>query len=93
MKPSEVLDQFGWIKGEIYRHGQGYCLWGAIVKSCNGGVTSDVTGLTNKTSDVISELFPTRVRGGFDSPIPNFNDHPDTTLEDVKLVLKHVESE
>jgi hypothetical protein len=35
--------------------------------------------------DTIWSLFPERVTEG---GIPGFNDHPQTTLEDVKLVLK-----
>ena len=44
--------------------------------------------------DIIEELFPGRsyspIWGG--QVIPAFNDHPDTTYEDVLLVIKHLEA-
>jgi len=43
---------------------------------------------TQLISHVIDEQFPDRNdRDGYSTPIPFFNDHPDTTWDDVDLVL------
>lgn len=43
-----------------------------------------------RCKDIILRLFPERVRT---CVIPSFNDHPDTTFEDVQKVLRELQFE
>lgn len=99
-KMASVLKDKGWIKDDLIKldeNGEtaGVCMQGA----CNL-ITEDIAeigwlfGVSAAwlMQDVIENLYPDR-RGEADpSPwkaVVNFNDHPDTTFEDVLLVIKH----
>jgi hypothetical protein len=90
MKPSELLsDESKWTKGAIARdNGQpcpfniGEC-WCAI----GAALYCDIDEVERARLDEVAKaLFPDRVIGIF-AMVANFNDHPDTTFEDVRRVL------
>jgi hypothetical protein len=77
----EVLDTRGWTKvPEAAGSGTNLCLGLAMLAA--GANTQDYDVLRH----VVTERYPDRVCEY--SPYPYFNDHPDTTEEDVRLVLK-----
>lgn len=78
-----VLNEKGWIKGKMVTE-DGVCLVGAYRTLLYDGRSYP----TQRVKDAIRELFPER-SGNCTSTMPFFNDHPDTTREDVSLVIKH----
>lgn len=83
----EVLDTHGWtqFRGTFYdtRYNGGVCLGLALG---NAKCTRSDCFLIG---DVIEEHYPRRLRRVDRYPnFPFFNDHPETTEEDVRLVLK-----
>lgn len=79
-KAIEVLAERGWTKGTL-EDANGVCIIGACLHAYRFFELSPIR-------DVVEEQYPERVkRPGF-SPVAAFNDHPDTTLEDVILVLE-----
>jgi hypothetical protein len=87
VKPSELLsDESKWTKKEIARDKSGncvhpkssdavcFCILGAYYKCESVGI--------GRVSAAVRDLFPERDQG-----IPYFNDHPETTFEDVRKVL------
>lgn len=98
----EVLKSGGWAKG-AYNIGNTHCLVGALRKAAVGtSSTIDILRKTGEAScapklrsideatvrvaTVLSEQYPDRFDPNFNT-IPHFNDHPDTTFEDVERVL------
>jgi hypothetical protein len=82
----EILEK-GWIKGHL-RSDEGCCLVGSLVN-----VLSPLEEMLDAWDDmkailgeVIKEQFPDRI-SPIRAPIPVFNDHPATTLEEVFSVL------
>ena len=84
----KVLDRLrekGWIKGR-YHMDESSCLLGAAMMeravywfSC--GLTANNTLIVS----IIESQYPDRIEFGV---VPDFNDHPDTTFEDVEKVLE-----
>lgn len=98
MTPIEALDTYGWIKGH-YQNEQGICMLGAWRVSRFGRIAyldrqheREQEEVGQQLGKVAEELFPGRA-GEHEPWAASFNDHPDTTLEDVKLVFKHYEGE
>ena len=96
MKPSELLsDASKWTKGYYARNEHGgleparspvatcFCIFGALLR-CYNGLPGE---RTQKVAKIILKRFPERVAHE-DSTLPGFNDHPDTTYEEVISVLK-----
>ena len=97
----EILTPEVWWSGdEPYQPGK-HCLGtatGAYYQSLgryNGVRIEQTIAATRRLLEIIEDLFPGRaVSNGLPVPnIPAFNDHPDTTYEDVLLVIKHLGSE
>ena len=54
------------------------------------GITERLSAVGDRLAAVIAELFPDRKAGaGHWAAVVRFNDHEDTTFEDVMMVLKH----
>lgn len=97
----DVLDGKEWIQDDLYetadgRRGDhldipledvtGVCLAGAYQYGVLTGTmtAADWEGVSRAVLAAVNTLFPER--GG--RTIPSFNDHPDTTREDIYLALK-----
>lgn len=87
-----MLEEKGWSKHAAIGPDGSVCMVAAL---CNGKLfTSDMNALRVFTDrsfsamTLIQRLFPERMPPG--KRIADFNDHPDTTREDVLLVLKHM---
>lgn len=67
------------------------CLLGtAELCSSSLGDFVSISAIGDRLAAVIAELFPDRKEGtGHWATVIKFNDHPDTTFEDVMLVVKH----
>jgi hypothetical protein len=78
----KVLETEGWWKGTEPRTDVP-CLGLALSKVVKS--EHQVT-ISRQVNLIIRSLFPDRDRNS----IPFFNDHPDTTREDISLVLKHL---
>lgn len=78
----KVLETEGWWKGTEPWTGVP-CLALALSKVVKS--EHQVT-ISRKVNLIIRSLFPGRDQNS----IPFFNDHPDTTREDISLVLKHL---
>ena len=83
-----ISEQERWGKGEWYRDGC-MCIEGALAKA------SDIEPYEVRNDDPIVELIlksiPEDFAGGFDwrfNTLVNFNDHPDTTHEDVMKLFE-----
>lgn len=94
MAATQVLDQVaielskpdGWLKGSYGAsdcEDGAVCLSGAIKRVGRSGALS-TDPACRALQNAISCRFPGRALGGH---IPTFNDHRDTTLEDVLLVI------
>jgi hypothetical protein len=91
---------WSWTKHHWFRYERGRgnvnCLAGRLmgVRSNamvdHGAINADPECLL--VAEIIKEQFPDRLRSSHrlypSSIIPTFNDHPNTTLEDVQLVLR-----
>ena len=87
MKVSDVLtDESKWIKGHSSSPDGRFCLGYAIQQATEGNARNFINVLYT-VSQVIYALFPERITGRT-STIVSFNDHPDTTFEDVQRVMK-----
>ncbi|MDE2472794.1 MAG: hypothetical protein KGL35_29745, partial [Bradyrhizobium sp.] len=64
----------------------GVCLVGAVEGV--HGWTLSMTDVCGAVNPIVRELFPERADGSWFNPVFNFNDHPDTTADDVILVLE-----
>lgn len=102
-KVKEIISQRGWCKGSMEKTDGSVCLLGAaraahVQEERNPGwhYSPAITAL----SKVIQEQYPERVTGATEEPIPGipwvgdydhvwiFNDHADTTYEDIERVLE-----
>lgn len=83
----EVLKTVGWGKGLYVSSDGKRCLMGAISRASITQPMSNVRRTLTNIEDIILEQFPERFIS-LGAITPNFNDHPDTTLEDVILVLE-----
>ena len=96
-----LLDERGWFGGGQKKTGDGQiCLGQAVATAARGhrdvvlgsapGTWYDVAEISELCA-VVERLFPER-DGGSLTPqwvVADFNDHEHTTLEDVRLVVKH----
>jgi hypothetical protein len=78
------LDRYGWGKAPF--PGGKICLAIALSQAAPGLTIGNHAYLAVRKQ--IAMLFPDRHVGGA-YYIADFNDHPDTTEEDIRLVLKH----
>lgn len=74
-----------------------FCLLGAKTHILGPDVPAgDILNrdVRNRLASAAYTLFPTRVGGAYSSGprVAQFNDHPDTTLEDVLDVIRHARS-
>jgi hypothetical protein len=82
---------YGWKQSGYGNDESGYCLIGAWQRatglSDRDWLTKDFRAAVN---DSIGMLFPLHDRSGWSGmTAENFNDHPDRSEEDVRLVVKH----
>jgi len=87
----EWLDEHGWKKGsggDDRGVGAG-CVQDALYYGNNRTV---LMSAYRRVAEIADELFPGRIAHGVAFP-HTWNDHPDTTEEDVRLVLKHLAAE
>ena len=102
MKISQILnDETKWTKSydavDKYGNPIGPCSHNAC-KWCLAGVVIKMTGVRSlpillKLAKAAAKLFPERGGLNFYYNISEFNDHPDTTFEDVQQVIKEFENE
>lgn len=93
MKPSEILDEVitlfqqgdTWGKRSFYFEGK-YCLVGGLDKVSPSWAFVGRQVAVDHIRTAIHNLFPER--GLFNGQIFHFNDHPDTTKDDVIRVLE-----
>lgn len=82
-----------WVKRKPF-DGKRMCLWGAIVIAAEAEGRLDHADDIEAAGDilyrVIKEQYPGRV---FPVTISFFNDHPDTTFADIRLVLEKAVAE
>lgn len=95
MLPSEILsDPSKWTRNTYARSSNGdpcdvrvgtcFCMYGAA-KACG----MDVVPFSDKLAALIRARYPQRMDDEYDA-IVSFNDHPDTTYEEVIAILKEV---
>jgi hypothetical protein len=88
----EMLDEYGWFDGQTpYRYKQGeVCLAMALTRyGTQAGLKYKVrNGMTEDINNTIMDMYPDQRVMGLALP-RSFNDHPRTTEEDVRLVIKH----
>lgn len=92
------LDRHGWYQGDSYED------WDHVQTSpaCLVGSRDRVIGterysarvkdVTTRMSALIRQRYPERMVS-LQHPVTTFNDHKDTTEEDVKLLLKELDAE
>jgi hypothetical protein len=92
-RAGEILDRRGWTQ-RILEEGGGTCLGVALRDALAFSREEDddifMSGFSEvfaEAASLIREYFPGRSPDGLVIP---FNDHPDTTREDVDLILKHM---
>lgn len=84
-KALELLHERGWYQGMLESSDGRLCLVGTLDRATSGQwIPSEWDMLIR----VACQLFPKR---GADAPA--INDHKDTTLEDIELILKHASYE
>lgn len=79
----KVLDRLrekGWCKGGFDGPDGSHCIVGAFRGFLSMARLQSLEG-------ILREQYPDRIAGRL-CPIPNFNDHPDTTFADVERVLE-----
>ena len=95
----EVLARRGWTQGTFTDESGRHCLQGALYEAhgCqprrHGALTRssthpDLAEDIRLVNETIAAEYPERVGA---VGVSRFNDHPDTTWEDILLVLKHTE--
>lgn len=91
-KIQEILTPEKWFTDGNYKSGK-LCLAMAVTSvfvTKDQGLSQEhinsVVAIDEKLMEIVRELFPERLAR---NNIPCFNDHPDTTYEDVMLVVKH----
>lgn len=82
-----VISKLGWIKGNA-RTLQGVCIYGAWCEVGEINGTKPLEWII--IEEVIKEQFPDRYIPDqiFPAPMPYFNDHEKTVIEDVIMVLE-----
>ncbi len=89
MKLSEFFaDETKWKQYDTGKRGEARCFMGAIVECYT---YEEILGknLCYELSTIIQMLYPERVKNALlGLVIPRFNDHPDTTIEDIRRVCK-----
>ena len=97
----DILDEKEWIQGALFEDARGRrgdqndifledvtgrCLAGAYTYGTLSGTVriNDLWPVSQIIVAVVKDLFPGRLT----CSLPSFNDHKDTTVEDVRLVLK-----
>lgn len=79
----------GWIKGYYFGEDGGVCLVGGLSAASQRDVASVERDLEDSVLPaIIREQFPARAEGIGTDLIESFNDHEDTTVDDVILVLE-----
>jgi hypothetical protein len=91
---AEHLKRVGWIKGQMYDRDASDISDASLLPCCLYGALSVVVPpnyrmFVDVVMDTIYEQYSDRLRTG--AIIPDFNDHEDTTFEDVLLVLEKAE--
>lgn len=84
----EVLASTGWTKHAFTDDGGRHCLQGALYDAyglCPDKVTGELADDVRIVNQMIEEQYPDRFGA---VGISRFNDHPETTLEDVVRVLE-----
>lgn len=92
---TELRKPHGWVKGTLgswsWPDG-GVCLVGAIRRvlffNPAGYYVGGMRNAQGVMERIVREQFPERVRHMGGTVTPRFNDHPDTTLDDVILVCE-----
>jgi hypothetical protein len=98
----KILDEHGWYQGGPTGPGGQVCMASAILKYLSGTLGSYLSGTWGSLAfpmppflealhafrEVITGLYPERSQSGPYISVTIFNDHKDTTEEDVRLVLK-----
>lgn len=90
-KALDVIHEKGWIKGMLRDHYGHVCLVGSldvVLKTYDLASRIPSGRAWSTLYNVCQSLYPERG----DMPY-KINDHPDTTLEDVELILKHASYE
>jgi hypothetical protein len=90
-----VLSRTGWTKDAFTDGGRRHCLQGALYEAygqcpfdsrqLNTRLSAEMADDVRLVNEVIEAQYPERTGG---VGVSRFNDHPDTTLEDVVLVME-----
>lgn len=94
-KVIDYINEKGWHKGDLVGKDGSVCIIGAI-QHCGhfNELADELDVLDERIQPAVEKLFPDRFKPGrLLHPVAKFNDHPDTTREDVMLVLKHAKGE
>lgn len=92
-KVIDYINEKGWHQGELVGEDGSVCVIGAV-QLCGHFNALMYGGALERIKSAVEQVFPERAKsGGFIHPIAKFNDHPDTTREDVMLVLKHAKED
>lgn len=88
----KIIDEHGWIKGQIVNMEGNRCLMGACELACNFlqvDFQVDFQDTLNYLSDVAQQHYPERIPNDkwYNCSVPKFNDHADTTLDDVRNLV------
>ena len=83
-RAAALIREHGLCRGKVRDEQGRLCMYGALHDAA-GCIVPDVTEMVQQ---VITEQFPDRVLADRFCVISLFNDHPDTTVEDVIAVLE-----
>ena len=103
-KMIDRLQDKGWVQGSLWETVRapdplgggsrdywliagGACLEGSA-ELCGQQAGVDWLPVADFLVAAITDLFPERLRGAYWDAVVKFNDHPDTTFEDVMMVVK-----
>lgn len=87
--PGDVFEINGLMSGSLRSIKGKACLHGTF-ELCGIGSLDLHSAVADRLAAAITALFPGRVsRGPHWTAVVDFNDHDDTTFEDVMLVVKH----
>lgn len=89
-KTLEHLGQSGWHKGGSGNSIDGYCLGVALGQTCRAANSWEDNCYYKHVSDVVEAVIAEQFPDRYDSSerFSHFNDHDDTTIEDIALVLE-----
>lgn len=98
-KRAEARTLYGGRCSPLSKDARSFCLYGGIEKYRSGsyrGAESCLSAYSARraVAEAVKEFFPERCSSGFSniSIISGFNDHPETTIEDVRKVVALAES-